>query len=191
MDIPAKSTLYTRTGDNGTTALVDGSRISKDSDRLEAYGTIDELNSHIGLYMSLEPKSPEIPTLLTVQHRLFDIGGYLACPPSDTPLLPAGVTDADITALEQAIDRTDALLPRHRQFILPGGSQAAAQAHVARTVARRAERRLTTLARTSTVDPAVLRYVNRLSDYLFALARFSNVAHKIDEIFWQKNCRTT
>lgn len=188
MDTPEKSTLYTRTGDNGTTSLVDGSRTDKDSDRLEAYGTIDELNSHIGLYMALEPQSPETPTLLTIQHRLFDIGGYLACPPSDTPLLPPGVTDTDITAIEQAIDRVDALLPRHRRFILPGGSQAAAQAHVARTVARRAERRLITLARTSAVDPHVLRYINRLSDYLFALARFSNIAHKIDEIFWQKNC---
>ncbi|MDE7410733.1 MAG: cob(I)yrinic acid a,c-diamide adenosyltransferase [Paramuribaculum sp.] len=188
MNTPSKSTLYTRTGDTGTTALVDGSRTPKDSARLEAYGTIDELNSHIGLLMALDPQSPEASVLLSVQHRLFDIGGYLACPPADVPLLPPGVTAADITLIEQAIDRVDSQLPRHNRFILPGGCQAAAQAHVARTVARRAERRIITLAATEPVDPAVLRYINRLSDYLFALARFNNVRQETDEIFWEKNC---
>ena len=150
-----KSIIYTRTGDAGTTTLVGGTRIEKHSLRLEAYGTIDELNSHIGLTAAISPRNDDIaPTLTWLQHRLFDIGGYLACDPDGAFTLPPGITDADIT----------------------------------RTVCRRAERRITALAATAPVHPLVSKFINRLSDYLFVLARFNNVSQNIDEIFWQKDC---
>lgn len=183
-----KSPLYTRTGDAGTTSLVGGSRADKDDPRLEAYGTIDELNSHIGIVHAQAP-TPEIAsTLLWIQHRLFDIGGYLACPPDGQFTLPPGVNDADIARLEHAIDTVDSQMPRLKAFVLPGGSIEAAQAHVARTVARRAERRIITLNRLHSVDPTILRFINRLSDFLFSIARFNNVNRHIDEIFWHKDC---
>lgn len=184
-----KSIIYTRTGDAGTTSLVGGTRIEKHSLRLEAYGTIDELNSHIGLTAAISPRNDDIaPTLTWLQHRLFDIGGYLACDPDGAFTLPPGITDADITRLEQAIDRLDSQLPAIDRFVLPGGSHAAATAHIARTVCRRAERRITALAATAPVHPLVSKFINRLSDYLFVLARFNNVSQNIDEIFWQKDC---
>lgn len=187
-----KSILYTRTGDRGTTSLVGGQRAPKDSPRLEAYGTVDELNSHIGLLISLLPATdtfaPVARHLLTVQHRLFDIGAALATPtePGQTP--PEGVTDAAVAAIEQEIDRVDASLPPLNRFVLPGGTVAAAQAHVARTVCRRAERRIITLADQAPVAQTILRYLNRLSDLLFAIARFNNVKTDATEIFWDKDC---
>lgn len=188
-----KSPLYTRTGDAGATSLVGGTRTSKDSPRIEAYGTIDELNSHLGV-IAAQPTLPEEErALLTqVQTRLFDIGGYLACDPDSEFTLQAGVGQSDINLLEHAIDRLDASLPKMQSFVLPGGSMASAQTHVARTVARRAERRIVALANADTrsqIDPFVLRYINRLSDYLFALARFNNINQNVPEIFWQKNCQ--
>lgn len=184
-----KSIIYTRTGDTGTTSLVGGTRIEKHSLRLEAYGTIDELNSHIGLTAAISPHNDDVAQTLTwIQHRLFDIGGYLACDPHGAFTLPSGITDTAISRLEQAIDRLDSLLPAIDRFVLPAGSQAAATAHIARTVCRRAERRITALAATSPVDPSVTKFINRLSDYLFVLARFNNVSQNINEIFWQKDC---
>lgn len=184
-----KSLLYTATGDNGTTSLVGGQRTAKHSPRIEAYGTIDELNSHIGLLTAKLPKSPDFDpiaaTLLGVQHRLFDIGAALATP-STTPT--QAITAEQITEIERAIDTVDAALPPLRQFVLPGGTEAAAQAHVARTVCRRAERRVTALAESEAVDPLINRYINRLSDLLFAIARFNNVKSSSPEIFWQKDC---
>lgn len=183
-----KSIVYTRTGDSGTTSLVGGTRIGKDDPRIEAYGTVDELNSHIGL-VAAGNKDPLIAsTLNAVQHRLFDIGGYLACDPEgDFRLLP-GVADADIALLETTIDAVDSRLPKLDRFVLPGGSLEAARAHVARTVCRRAERRIISLSAQAPVDPQVVAYVNRISDLLFVIARFNNINQNIDEIFWCKDC---
>lgn len=184
-----KSSLYTRTGDNGTTALVGGTRASKTSARIEAYGTVDELNSWLGLLASHQGlPGDDIKLLQWIQSRLFDIGSYLACPapdPGEAPMLPPGVTTDDITLLEQAIDRLDADTPKVHRFILPGGSPAAATAQVARTVARRAERRILTLHAEETVDPAPLHFINRLSDYLFILGRQINHLAGIAEPLWE------
>lgn len=183
-----KSVVYTRTGDNGTTSLVGGTRIAKDDPRLEAYGTVDELNSHIGLVHSMTSDPFVAETLLGIQHRLFDLGAYLACDPDGEFQLPPGVTAETIATLEAAIDRLDEQMTVNDRFVLPGGSVESAQAHVARTVARRAERRIITLASMAPVDQIVVKYVNRLSDFLFVLARFNNVSRNIDEIFWEKDC---
>lgn len=183
-----KSPLYTRTGDNGTTSLVGGARAPKDAPRLETYGTIDELNSHIGLLRAEAPDTVEGATLQTIQNRLFDIGSYLASDPEGPWPMPPGVGPRDIEAIEEAIDRLDSRLPRLNSFVLPGGSPQAAHAHIARTVCRRAERLIVGLSRQTPVAPEVMRYINRLSDYLFALARFCNTSQNIDEILWQKNC---
>ncbi len=192
MTMTKKRNLYTRTRDRGTTSLVGGQRAPKDSPRLEAYGTVDELNSHIGLLISLLPSSdtfaPIARHLLGVQHRLFDIGAALATPtvPGQTP--PEGVGEAAIEAIEREIDRVDSTLPPLNRFVLPGGTTAAAQAQVTRTVCRRAERRIITLAAQAPVAQTILRYLNRLSDLLFAIARFNNVNTSGTEIFWDKDC---
>lgn len=189
-----KSPLYTRTGDDGTTALVSGNRLPKDHTRIEAYGTIDELNSAIGLLAARQLPADELlrPMLLRIQNRLFDLGAYLATDPDALrpgAFAPAPPSQSDIEQLESDIDTIDSQLPTMRSFVLPGGTPAAAQAHVARTIARRAERRIIALTRRASVAPAAICYVNRLSDLLFAIARFCNVASGNDEIFWQKNCQ--
>ncbi len=172
--------IYTRTGDSGSTSLVGGKRVGKDSARLEAYGTIDELNSHIGLLRATPGLPPEADPLLDyVQNKLFNIGAYLATDNADNPALaPAGLTLEAAQRLEAAIDQAEEQLPPLREFILPGGTLAAAQANVARTVCRRAERRVTALANprcgNAVVDPAVTTFINRLSDYLFNLGRLCN-----------------
>lgn len=183
-----KSIIYTRTGDSGMTSLVGGSRVRKNSARLEAYGTIDELNSHIGLCAAQAPDPLTDPMFTWIQHRLFDIGGYLACDPQGDFVLPPGADEETIARIEKMIDTIDERLPRIDRFVLPGGSPGAAQAQVARTVCRRAERRILDLDSESPVSPEVLRFINRLSDFLFVVARFNNVNHNIDEIFWQKDC---
>ena len=183
-----KSKLYTRRGDDGTTSLVGGTRVMKDSPRLQAYGTIDELNSWLGLLAASDAIAPDTrATLRSIQHRLFDIGAALATEPESAwqPQLPGQLA---IEHLEQAIDQIDATLPPLRQFVLPGGHPDAARANVARTVARRAERAIITLSQTTAVDPVILQYINRLSDFLFALSRQININANIDEIFWQKDC---
>lgn len=179
-----KSSVYTRGGDSGQTSLVGGSRVSKDSVRLEAYGTVDELNSWIGLLASL-PTLPDsaYPTLNEVMNRLFDVGSQLATEP-ESSWQPAPMDPGEVEKLEEAIDALDALLPRHNRFILPTGHPDAARANIARTVARRAERRIVTLAQSVDVDPVILRYINRLSDYLFILSRAINVLNNGTEIFW-------
>ena len=184
-----KSNVYTRTGDAGTTSLVVGTRVPKDSLRLEAYGTVDELNSWIGLLLTTPEVLPgdSASTLTAVQHRLFDIGAILATEP-ESRWQPRPLDSSHIVALEQAIDILDATLPRHNRFILPGGHPQAANANIARTVARRAERRIITLAADTTVPPTTVQYINRLSDYLFILGRAINIFNKKDEIFWQQDC---
>ncbi|MBD5175389.1 MAG: cob(I)yrinic acid a,c-diamide adenosyltransferase [Bacteroidales bacterium] len=180
-----KSNVYTRTGDAGTTSLVGGERIAKDDARLEAYGTVDELNSWIGLLASLPSVGPDAQAILRgVSNRLFDIGCALATAPGSSwqpPEFPA----AEVLALEAAIDALDAALPRHNRFILPSGHPDSARANIARSVARRAERRIITLVALAPVDPAILRYINRLSDYLFILGRYINVSNGAEEVFWE------
>lgn len=184
-----KAVIYTRTGDKGTTSLVGGKRTDKHSRRLEAYGTIDELNSHIGILIAFPETRPQDATfLLSVQNRLFDIGGYLACDPEGEFMLPCGVTEESLRELELQIDTLDSALPSIDRFVLPGGTMGAALCQVARTVCRRAERRITALNAESPVDPDVIAYINRLSDYLFILARFNNINSGHPEIFWQKSC---
>ena len=183
-----KSKLYTRTGDDGTTSLVGGPRAPKDCERLEAYGTVDELNSWLGL-LAASPSVGEARrhSIRIIQNRLFDIGAALATEP-ESAWQPAQLPVEAIEAVEHLIDEIDSQLPQVRQFVLPGGHPDAAWANVARTVARRAERRIIALSRVEPVDPAIIRYVNRLSDFLFALSREININNSIDEIFWQKNC---
>ena len=177
------SKIYTRTGDDGTTGLGDGTRVAKDSARVAAYGTVDEANSALGLLLACDVADDIRQLLTTLQHQLFDLGGELCIPGH------SAVFDADIDALEQALDRYNAPLPPLREFILPGGGEAAARCHVARTIVRRAERMTVTLARLETVRPEVMHYLNRLSDLLFVLSRVLAHASGHGEVLWQHERR--
>ena len=157
--------IYTRTGDRGTTGLGDGSRVDKDSLRVEAYGTIDEVNSAIGLVLASDLPQAVRDCLTRIQHELFDLGGEL-CMPGHT-MIP----DDYVTGLENDLDGFNEALPALKDFILPGGSESAARCHLARTLARRAERRVISLAHNETMNEASIRYLNRLSDLLFVIAR--------------------
>ena len=187
-----KSKLYTKTGDKGKTSLVGGQRVAKSCSRLESYGTIDELNAFVGLLMAECHDDPDIETLRFIQHQLFTIGAYLATDHSE-PLpfeMPLPITAPTIRRLENEIDRLDATLPEMKAFILPSGGRAAASAHICRTVARRAERRIYALEEEGIeVDRDVLAFINRLSDYFFILAR--SEAHKEcgQEIIWDQSCK--
>lgn len=188
----AKSKLYTRTGDGGTTLLASGARVDKLHPRIEAYGTIDELNAQIGLLLTMAlPPEVEYP-LHKIQLALFDLGTHLATDldaiPAESPLATITITDKQIETLEAEIDAIDNLLPPLHTFVIPGGTPQAAQAHICRTVARRAERYIAALSQTAHIHPQVLKYINRLSDFLFAAARQCNIYFSRREIFWQKNC---
>lgn len=185
-----KSKVYTCTGDTGVTSLVGGTRVKKTDIRIEAYGSVDELNANIGVLVAIANLQPEFVELLRrVQNKLFNIGSYLATPNPDNAITQCpGLSHVDIEALESQIDEMDAQLPPLDNFVLPGGTHRSAVAHVCRTMCRRCERRIVALADTTYVDPNVLRFVNRLSDFLFVFARFNNVANQTDEIFWDKNC---
>lgn len=172
------SKIYTRTGDSGTTGLGDGERVNKDSLRVEGYGTVDELNSVIGLLLTADVMSEVQSTLNRVQHELFDLGGELCMP--GTTLIP----DAYVDGLEHDLDALNKDLPPLKDFILPGGTEAAARCHVARTVCRRAERCVVALAREEDVNPVSIRYLNRLSDYLFVAARVLARAGGGNEVIW-------
>jgi len=174
------SRIYTRTGDDGTTGLGDGSRVPKDSPRVEAYGTVDELNSVIGLLLAVPKLPKKVAGCLTeVQHELFDLGGEL-CIPGHTMIRAEHVAQ-----LEEALDEFNEKLPPLKEFILPGGGPGAAACHLARTVARRAERRAWTLARAESVSPELLQYLNRLSDLLFVLARVLARHERGGEVLWR------
>ena len=175
--------IYTRTGDDGTTGLGDGSRVAKDSARVAAYGTVDEANSCIGVVLACDLPEPVRALLIAVQHQLFDLGGELCIPGH------AAIFDADIDRLEQALDGFNADLPALKDFILPGGGLAAAHCHVARTVCRRAERETVTLARHDAVRPQAVRYLNRLSDLLFVLARVLARHSGHGEVLWNHERR--
>lgn len=184
----AKSALYTRTGDAGETSLVGGERIRKDSVRLEAYGTIDEFSSFLGVVLSDPGCTQEVRgQLLEVQSRLFDVGCYLATAAHGGEKPTAyGLDEADLERLEGWIDTLDEQTPKIRAFVLPGGTPLSAATHVARAVCRRAERRVFALETVSYVDPIVTRYINRLSDYLFILARYFNFLGGVEEITWHQ-----
>jgi cob(I)alamin adenosyltransferase len=177
------SRIYTRTGDDGTTGLGDGARVSKDSARVTAYGTVDETNSALGVVLACELPEPVRETLTRVQHQLFDLGGELCIPGH------AAIEDADVEALEATLDRFNADLPALKDFILPGGGMAAAQCHLARTICRRAEREVVTLSHHDAVRPQAIRYLNRLSDLLFVLARVLARASGHGEVLWDHQRR--
>lgn len=180
--------VYTKTGDKGQTSLVGGQRVSKACARLESYGTIDELNSHIGVLITYCTDVADQHFLLDVQSKLFIVGGYLATDNSQRDVREGNiVTAAMVEAVEAEIDRLQELLPPLRLFILPGGSRAAAYAHVCRTVCRRAERCMVALAEDGAmVDEQVNAYVNRLSDYFFVLARKLNVDAGVEDTVWKR-----
>ncbi|MEM7765552.1 MAG: cob(I)yrinic acid a,c-diamide adenosyltransferase [Pseudomonadota bacterium] len=174
------SKIYTCTGDQGETGLGDGSRVAKDDARVEAYGSVDETNSTIGMVLAQPIKDPRIVNALgDIQHDLFDLGGEL-CIPGHTM-----ITEAHVTRLEKTLDTLNEDLPALKEFILPGGSQAAAACHLARTVCRRAERRVQTLSRNAAVNAEGVRYLNRLSDLLFVIARCLARADGGQEVLWQ------
>jgi len=163
--------IYTKTGDQGTTALFGGKRVSKDDLRIDTYGTIDELNSWIGLVRDQEVNQPRHTVLVEIQDRLFTIGSILATEPGNTKVKIPALSESDTQQLEKEIDTMEAGLPPLRFFILPGGHQAVSFCHLARTVCRRAERLAISLHHTEGVPSEVIKYLNRLSDYLFVLSR--------------------
>ena len=172
------SKIYTRTGDKGTTGLGDGSRVDKDDLRVEAFGTVDEVNSAIGLILA-SALPPRVRTcLLRIQHELFDLGGELCLP--GTRMIP----DAYVEGLEHDLDEFNSELPPLKDFILPGGTETAARCHLARAIARRAERRVIRLSRQEDLNPCSIRYLNRLSDLLFVVSRVLARAEGGTEVLW-------
>ena len=187
----ALNRIYTKGGDKGQTGLVGGQRVSKDSPRLETYGTTDELSACIGLACVTAGKDVRTETLarilLRVQHELFNLGSILATLPEDVGPRQPRVTDADVAQLESEIDAMNEDLPVLRSFVLPGGTELNAQLHLCRTVCRRAERLVVGLSRTEGVPAETIRYLNRLSDALFVWSRWVNVQLGVPEVLWQPN----
>ena len=173
------SKIYTRTGDDGSTGLGDGTRVSKTSARVEAYGCVDELNSTLGLTIAAGLPDDLAVLLADVQHQLFDLGGELCLPGAKT------MSAADVDRLEQVMDQFNESLQPLKDFILPGGSPASAACHLARTVCRRAERRVLELAQSEDINDESLRYLNRLSDLLFVVARILNRLDDGEEVLWK------
>jgi cob(I)alamin adenosyltransferase len=181
------SKIYTKTGDKGKTSLIGGTKVAKSHIRIEAYGTVDELNSYIGL---LGDKIDDVPSknmIKEIQDRLFTIGSSLACDPDKETLMKIpDLKETDITLLEDEMDRMNEVLPLMRAFILPGGHETVSTAHVVRCVCRRAERHCVLLQESETfIDPLIIKYLNRLSDYLFVLARYIGYLLKAEEIEWK------
>jgi cob(I)alamin adenosyltransferase len=179
--------IYTKTGDTGRTSLIGGTKVSKAHTRIEAYGTVDELNAYIGLCKDLLTDVSIQKLLLEIQDRLFTIGAALACDPEkETKMKIPDLQEADVTLLENAIDEMDQQLPEMRSFVLPGGHPTISHLHVCRCVARRAERSCVRLEpEGGGAFPLILKYLNRLSDYLFVLARYTALQLKVDEIAWR------
>lgn len=176
------SKIYTRTGDSGTTGLGDGSRVAKDHHRIEAFGTVDEANSAVGVLLAAPTVPEEIRDCLTrIQHELFDLGGELSIPGHRI------ITDEQIARLEGDLDHFNEALPPLKEFVLPGGGQMSALCHLARTIVRRAERRVWTLAAAEEIGDQVPRYLNRLSDLLFVLARVLVRLEAGAEVMWRRD----
>jgi len=180
-----KSKIYTRKGDEGFTSLVGGKRVSKANPRIEAYGTVDELNSFIACLLETISDADDRDFLLRVQSNLFTLGSYLA---SESGRSGCSISEEEIARIEAAIDRMDALLPPLNRFILPGGCRGNAYANVCRTVCRRAERCIFKMNRAKNIDSNALKYINRLSDYFFVLARKQNFLQNVREIIWKNPC---
>ena len=179
--------IYTKTGDKGTTSLVGGRRVNKTHILLDAYGTVDELNSFLGWLNGVVTEENDHKFLLFIQHKLFTVGSHLATDTENKTLHAASIiTDTDIARIEDEIDRIDAQLPVLTRFVLPGGNEATSRAHICRTIARRAERSVYRVAEAYPVSEAVLAFLNRLSDYLFVLARKeSNKTSQ--ELYWEQD----
>ncbi len=177
--------IYTKTGDDGTTGLFGGARVPKHHIRIESYGTVDELNSYIGLlrHRDIDPKSQEI--LAEIQDRLFTVGAVLATDPSKDKMKTPDILESDIELLESEIDRMNESLPEMRSFVLPGGNDTVGFCHVARCVCRRAERLTVLLNEKEPISPIVIKYLNRLSDYLFVLSRKITVDDGLKETPWK------
>lgn len=181
--------VYTRRGDEGMTSLVGGQRVSKASLRLEAYGTVDELSAHLGLLAAMLPDGDNKDMILRIQNNLFNVCTNLATDQDQTLLYPSAyLPKGETECLEQQVDEMMRSFPEKQGFILPGGTREAAQAHVCRTVCRRAERRIVELATTAKVSPEVLQYINRLSDYLFVLSKKLNIMAGCSEKVWKNAC---
>ena len=175
------SKITTRTGDDGSTGLGDGSRVAKDSERIEALGAVDELNSWIGMVLTEELSEDLCDVLLDVQHSLFDLGGELSIPGYTL------LSESDVTRIETYLERYNKNLPPLKDFVLPGGGKAAALCHVARSTCRKAERRVVSLSKSSDASPLAQQYLNRLSDLLFVLARYLNRYAKVGDVIWQRD----
>ena len=177
--------IYTKTGDAGKTSLIGGTRVLKSDLRIDAYGTIDELNSYLGVVSSQYGEEETKTFIKEIQDRLFTIGSELACDPDKKiKMVLPDLYEADVELLEKRIDEMDTQLPVMKHFILPGGSEVVSFIHVARCVCRRAERKCIGLQQHSTVDPLIIKYLNRLSDYLFMLGRYKAMQNKDEEIIW-------
>lgn len=191
----ALNRIYTKRGDAGETSLAGGQRVPKDSARIDAYGTVDELNAFVGLavvsceeMIAHDPRAGRLLVILRrVQHELFNLGSILATLPEDVHPKQARITNAEVAQLEREIDAMNESLPSLRSFVLPGGTRVNAELHITRTVCRRAERLLIALARTEPVPPETIRYLNRLSDAMFVWSRWVNNAVGAPEILWQPN----
>lgn len=175
--------IYTKTGDKGTTSLFGGKKVTKDDIQIESYGTVDELNSNIGVALSLVTDESITDHLKRVQAILFDIGSHLASDGTSEDYLPE-LKEEIVDALESEMDRMDMELNPLKTFILPGGNQSIAQIHICRTVCRRAERRVVALSQVGSISPLIIKYLNRLSDYFFVCARFQAKLDGIDEVKW-------
>jgi cob(I)alamin adenosyltransferase len=183
--MPRLTKIYTRTGDDGTTALGTTRRVSKDNPRIVAYGTVDEVNALIGLALAQSPRPKLAQSLATIQNQLFHLGSGLAFPADEVKQVDVPKIEArHVEYLETLIDELNAELEPLENFVLPGGAEGAATLHVARTVCRRAERYLVTLSKQEPVNPEALKYLNRLSDTLFVMARYENKHKGVDETVW-------
>ena len=177
--------IYTKKGDDGFTSLIGGTRVSKAAIRIEAYGTIDELNSYIGWVRDLSSRDDQKNVLIEIQDRLFTIGSHLASDPEKSKMNLPELKETDITFLENKIDEMNDELPEMKSFILPGGHQAVSCCHVARCICRRAERAVVLLSENETVNKQIIIYLNRLSDFLFVLARILSKDFSAQEIPWK------
>ena len=177
--------IYTKTGDKGLTSLIGGTRVPKSSLRIECYGTVDELNSHIGLVRDQDVNAARRPLLKEIQDRLFTIGSALAADPEKSKMKLPDLHEGDVTLLEEEMDRLNLDLPELRAFILPGGHPAVSQTHVARCVCRRVERLVIHLSEEAFVADLVVVYLNRLSDFLFVLSRAMAQELGVEEVTWQ------
>lgn len=182
----AKSKIYTRKGDSGYTSLVGGERIPKTSPRLEAYGTVDELNAFIACLLEEIDNAQDRQFLLRIQHNLFTLGSYLA---SEAGTMTCPIAEENVKEIESEMDEIDAILPPVKHFILPGGCKSNALAHICRTICRRAERNIFSIKEIDKTDKNALQYVNRLSDYFFLFSRKQSFYKKNKEIIWESPCK--